>query len=236
MNEDNFEVYDRITDKIMYLNSNISLDFVCTLAHKAKDGSRRFFHSEYEKTSQYIGTQKSVTITRNVRFYFVISDRNDFGGGMVLRPADVFVLTKIMSDQVFPWFTGNTRIFDIIDNRLVITGDFKPVLYVQSESRYLSFMPISYDLQSGQFKEGVHICLNTQDTWFDLTIDDLYGFYYILTNTSMYNLAAEMMNYVKTQPYGVNKLQLKGLGSGGPVYNNGYVKPNQSAADFLRNK
>ena len=44
MDED-FEIYDRITDKIMYLSQTISLDFVTALSHKAKDGTRRFFHS-----------------------------------------------------------------------------------------------------------------------------------------------------------------------------------------------
>ena len=230
MDNENFDLYDRITDKIMYLSPTISLDFVTTLAYKSKDGSRRFFHSEYEKTSQFIGTQKSRTITRGVRFYFVISDKDDFGGGMVLRPADVIILCKILDNSVFPWFHGETRVFDVVDNRLVVKGKYKPSLYIQSEYRYLSFVPIVNEYQTGQFKEGVHVCLNTQDTCFDLTIDDLYGFYYILTNTSMYNLAAEMMTYVKTPPYGVNKMELKGLGSGGPMYgnqnyNNAYNKP-----------
>mgnify|MGYP006988837418 CR=1 FL=1 len=242
MNED-FEIYDRITDKIMYINSTISLDFVTALSYKSKDGSRRFFHSEYEKTSQYIGTQKSRTITRNVKFFFVINDREEMGGGIILRPSDVIILCKILDSQVFPWFHGQTRVFDIIDKRLVVKGKYKPVLYVQSEYRYLSFVPIVYEFQSGQYKEGVHVCMNTQDTYFDMTIDDLYNFYYILTNTSMYNLAAEMMNYVKSPPYGVNKSELRGLGSGG----NGFVQNNSqqikhtdyrkpTGADFLNSK
>ena len=232
---DSFDVYDRITDKIMYLSQNISLDFVVSLAYKSKDGSRRFFHSEYEKTSQYVGTQKSITVTRNIRFYFVINNKNDFGGGLVLKPQDVIILTKIISEQVFPWFTGPTRIFDIKENKLVITGNFKPVLYIQSEYSYLSFTPIVNEYQSGQFKEGVHVCMSTQDVWFDMTIDELYGFYYILTNTSMYNLAAEMVNYIKSQPYGVNKTELKGLGSGGgAIYNN--YQTTKSGADFLNSK
>ena len=112
---------------------------------------------------------------------------------------------------------------------------FKSVLYIQSEYSYLSFTPIVNEYQSGQFKEGVHICMNTQDVWFDMTIDELYGFYYILTNTSMYNLAAEMVNYIKSQPYGVNKTELKGLGSGGgAIYNN--YQTTKSGADFLNSK
>lgn len=241
---DDFDLYDRITDKIMYLTPNLSLDFAVRLAHKAKDGSRRFFHSEYEKTSNFIGVDKSITITRNVKFYFLINDREDFMNSIILEPQDVVILTKIIDQQLFPLLSGPNRVFAIIDNKLVINGKFKPVLYTQSEYKYLSFVPIVYEYQSGQFKEGVHVCMNDQKCCFDLTIDRLYGFYYILSNTAMYNLAAEMMNYVKTPPYGVNKSELAGLGSGAnfdnrQFYSNRqqeYEKPKQSGADFLKNK
>lgn len=234
--DEEFDLYDRITDRILYLSSAITLDFIVNLAYKSKDGSRRFFHSEYEKTSQYVGTNKSRTITRNIKFYFALNDRESFGNGMLLRPQDVIILTTIIKDQVLPWFTGSTRVFDIKDNRLVIKGKQKPAMYIQSEYRYLSFSPIVTEYQSGQFKEGVFVCLNTQDTNFTMSIDELYGFYYILTNTSMYNLAAELINYVKTPPYGVNLSQLQGLGSGANM-NGGqdYNISNRSGADFLNN-
>ena len=58
------------------------------------------------------------------------------------------------------------------------------------------------------------MCMNTQDVSWNMMVDDVFGLYYLLTNTSMYNLAASMMNYVKIPPYGVNKTHLAGLGAG----------------------
>jgi hypothetical protein len=52
----------------------------------------------------------------------------------------------------------------------------------------------------------------------------------------MYNLAAEMVNYVKSPPYGINKTEYRGLGSGGAMYDQPYNKPTRSGADFLNNK
>ena len=212
---EDFEIYDRISDTLMRFNNRISLEFITSLSYKRKDGSRSFFHSEWEKSSKYIGTQKSRTIRRNMNYYFCINEKDNLGGGLVLRPQDVVIMLQVIENLVFPWFQGDTRIFQIKEDKLVVIGKYKQAVYTQSMYKYISFSPTVFEFESGQFKEGVHVCLNKADNCWDMTIDDFYGFYYILKNTSMYNLAAEMANYVKTPPYGVNLGELKGLGAGG---------------------
>lgn len=233
---DDFEIYDRISDTLMRFTNRITLEFVASLSYKRKDGSRSFFHSEWEKTSKYIGTSKSRTIRRNINYYFCINEKDNLGGGLILRPQDVAIILQVFEQQVFPWFQGSTRLFQIKDDKLVIIGKYSPAVYAQSTYNYISFTPLVYEYESGQFKEGVHVCLNRVDNCWDMTIDELYGFYYILKNTSMYNLAAEMANYVKTPPYGVNLGEIKGLGSGGAEFGDGMQFTHQVIKDTKQNQ
>ena len=211
---DSFISYDRITDTMMYLSDDISLNFTVVLSRKKKDGTRKFFHSEWEKSSKYIGSDKSITIRRAFTYYFVLDIKNDFGGGIIFRPADIIPFKTVIDTNVFPWFIGNTRVYNIIDDMLVLNGTYNPAVYTQSENKYLAMVPIVYSYDNNQYKEGVRIYISSKEVYFDLTIDQLYGFYYIITNTDMYNLASNMVNYVKTPPYGVNLGILSGLGSG----------------------
>lgn len=233
MKPNDYMLYDRVTDQVYYLSKNIHMSFITRLSWKKQDGSRAFFHAEYEKQSQYVGTQTSRTIKRNLSFYFLIEEKGDINNSFLLRPRDVIILIKLLDNNVFPWFHGDTRVFDIVDKKLVIKGTYSPAVYAQSTYAYLAFTPVVYEYQTGEFKEGVHITMNNTDTTWDMTIDDLYGFYYILTNTSMYNLAAELATYAKVPPYGVNLTQLRGLGSGEPTSSNAGIG---SAAKFLNSK
>jgi len=238
---DNFLCYDRITDTLMFFNTNITLDFVVSLSYKRRDGNRQFFHSEFEKTSNYRLTDISKTIRRNCRYYYAINIKNDFGGGLILKHSDVYILTTTIEQKVLPWFFDK-RIFKIIDNRLAIVGEYEPFMYPQSEYKYFSIVPIVQEYENGLFKEGVRCFVNSADTNFDLSLDNFLGFYHILKNTDMYNLAANMMLYSKVPPYDVNSSSMTpGLGSPARFeseFQGNYVNQKGglgSASNFLNN-
>lgn len=214
MSQINYTDYDRITDILMYLSNNITLNFNVVMSKKDKNGARQYYQYEAEYVSKYIGTNKSRSIKRNMNFYFTIDNKNDFANGFILRPQDVMMLDMIISEQILPWFMGKNRIFGIIDNVLVIKGNYTPVLYTQSEYKYLSFSPIIYSFEDGSFKEGVRICLNSESEYADIDIDKFLGFYYILKNTDMYCTACNMLTFVKQPPYGINTFSMTGLGGG----------------------
>ena len=50
-----FTDYDRITDILMYLSNNITLNFNVVLSRKDKTGKRSFFHYETEYPSKCLG-------------------------------------------------------------------------------------------------------------------------------------------------------------------------------------
>lgn len=209
-----FQDYDRITDCLMFLNNNITLNFTVVLSRKGKDGGKVFFHSESQYASKYMGVDKNRAIRRNMSFYFTLDNRNDFGNGFILRPQDVMMLNMLLEQQVLPWFFGDKRIFNIVDNKLVITGQWQEKAYAQSEYKYISFAPIVNQFEDGSFKEGVRVTLNHKQEYADMDIDKFMQLVYILKNTDMYGAACSLTTYVKQPPYGVNVYSATGLGGG----------------------
>lgn len=210
--------YDRISDILLFLSPNITLNFNVVLASKDRNGGRRFFQYETEYQSRYIGTDIARSIKRNMRFYFTLDNKTSFGDGFVIKPQDVFLLTKIIEEQIFPWFFDpKKRIFGIVENTLVIKGKYSPILYAQNDQRYLRFTPVVYSFEEGTFKEGIRMEVNHQSEYVDMEIDNFLGFYYILKRTDMYSAACALVNYVKTPPYGTNVFSMRGLGGGVPV-------------------
>ena len=59
--------------------------------------------------------------------------------------------------------------------------------------------------------------VNHQAEFVDMDIDKFIGFYYLLKNTDMYSAACNLINYVKTMPYGNNVFRMAGLGGGDPL-------------------
>ena len=59
-------------------------------------------------------------------------------------------------------------------------------------------------------KEGIRMYINSDDTYVDYDINKFMEFFYYMMNTDMYNAAQNMIQYIKTQPYGTN---LKDLNS-----------------------
>lgn len=219
--------YDRITDILMYLSNNITLNFTTVLSRKDRSGNRMFFQYETQYASKYIGSQYGRAIKRNMNFYYTLDNKNDFANGFIIKPSDVYIITELIKNQVLPWFFDHQkRIFSIIENRLVITGKFEPVNYIQSDYKYISLVPIVYSFEDGTFKEGVRLYLNNQSEFADMDIDKFLGFYFLLLNTDMYSVACSMVNYVKMAPYGHNIYSMTGLGGG-------YVQDNWNESEEI---
>lgn len=229
-----FTDYDRITDNIYYLSENLSLNFTVTLSRKNMNNERVFFHYETEYTSKYIGENIARAVKRIMSFYFTIDNKNDFGNGLILKVNDVAILNMIIQHQLLPHYFGNKRIYKIIDNRLVIKGEFEPIVYAQNEYKFLSFTPIVCEYEDGSFKEGVRITVNSE--YVDIDIDRFMGFYYLLKNTDMYSVACSMVAYIKSAPYGINIYSRKGLGGGAPLPDENWNETNNKQTKENTNK
>ena len=229
MRNDDFESYDRITDTLMYLNNDITLNFTVTFAKKNRVGGRQFYHYETEyEASKYSARVRS--IKRNMTYFFVIDNKQDFGNGFILRPMDVEMLNSIIETQILPWyFDANKRAFQMIDDRLVL-GQYEPVIYAQSQTKYLRFDPVVYSYENGTFKEGIKIEVNKYGVA-TLDIDRFMGFVNIL-KTDMYCAAAELSTYTKCPPYGINPYRRSGLGGGKPADTWGNTDPTTDKSNY----
>lgn len=207
-----FTEYERIQDTLMYLTDKMTLSFVLALSKKMMNGQRSFYHYETKYNSDNYGTQLR-SIKRNMNYYFLIANKDVFGSGILLRPQDVEMILMLINSKVLPWYFGTQKqhAFQIIDNKLVLK-EFTPVVYTQSENRFIGFEPIVYSYEeTGQFAEGVNI-LFSQGESCPMTIDKFMGFINIL-KSDMYAIACSMANYVKMPPYGVNVYSPVGLGA-----------------------
>ena len=228
-----YEDYDRVVDTLLYLSDNIVLSFVTVLSSKV-NGVRRFLHSETYATNN--------SIKRSMRFYFSLDDRTSFGDGIILKPGDVQVLIMLLESKVFPWYFSEETIYKIIDNRLNIVGVFEKVDFIQSEYKYLSFVPIVYQFSDDSYKQGIRMYINKESEFVDMDIDKFMNLYSILKNTDMYNAASNALTYAKTGQNGINvwesDVPKRGLGadlSGRREYNNPNLNDNPSTTDSGKN-
>ena len=228
--------YDKITDLLMYLSSDILLKFSVVLSKNISknDNTRKFLHSECVYNSKYKNVNESISITRTMNtYYFLIELKNDFLGSIVLRPGDIEILKMLLDQKILPWFFGNNIAFQIRDNKLYLGEYGESVLYTQNDYKYLGFTPIILTYEDGQSKQGIRITVNNTDTYADLDIDTFMNFVNIIKCTDMYNAACNLVNYVKIPPYGINQFKMSGLGSGG--YRNDMSSYNNRGNNFLDN-
>lgn len=240
MSSIDFTDYERISDILMYFSDKITLNFVVTLAKKSMTGDRMFFSYEtkyssekYNYSSMPQGGVRS--IKRNMNFYFTIDNKDVFANSIILRPQDAEMLLMIIEKQIFPWYYGNPKeqAFRLIKDKLVL-GEYVPVQYVQSSTKYIIFEPVVYSFENGEFTHGVRMNLSGNDV-VDMELDKFMGFVRLL-KTDMYATACAMVNYVKIPPYGINTFEMpKGLGaSRNPNINMEDWNPNNSRSNNSR--
>lgn len=217
MNNINYIDYDRVTDNLIYLSTNLSLNFTVVMSRKSKTGERVFCHYETEYGSKFNGVNTSRAIKRNMNYYYTIDNKNDFGNGFILRDSDVMMLIMIIEQKILPlFFDANKRVFGLVEDgeRLVVNGVYEDIIYSQSEYKFLKFDPIVIQYEDGTYKEGIRMTVNASGEFADLDIDRFMGFYHLLKTTDMYSVASNMLTYAKTAPHGINVFRMQGLGGG----------------------
>lgn len=205
-----FEDYDRITDTLMYLSDDLTLNFSVALSRKTITGERRFFQWEIMTGSDKYGSNKR-SIKRYMNFYFIINSKSDFNSGVVLRPQDVEILIMVIEQKILPWYFGDkkTNAFQMIGEDIALKK-FEPVVYTQSEAKYLVFEPIIFSYNEKSTR-GIRMSLQSGISA-DMEIDTFMGFLHIL-RSDMYATACILANYAKMQPYGINTYNPVGLGA-----------------------
>lgn len=214
MNNDiNFSDYDKITDILMWLSDNITLNFVVSLNKTTKLGTKKFFHYETMYGVDKFTNNPNRSIKRNMNFYFVIDNRDNFANGLLLRPQDVYTLDMLITNEVLPWYFGTKEqlAFRIINKELKL-AEYTPVTWAQSDIKYITFEPYVYEFEDGTSAQGIRWVLYSGDVIL-MSLDKFLGFLQLI-RSDMYAIACANVTYAKTQPYGINVYDSRGLGGG----------------------
>lgn len=196
--------YDKLSDDLFYLGSGIVLRLNVVLAKKKEDGSRNYFHKEYLYGSKYIDKNKVITMRRNFDYYLTIDKYCMYEQTVIIRIQNM-ILMKMKLKEVSKWFSDGET-FILKKGKLVIQKKPKPIIVSGlSMHKSLRFEPIVIDWEnSGQQQPGVRMVLNESDIYTDISIDNFYGFLYLIDTLNLYESAQLMINYLGRPSFGSN--------------------------------
>lgn len=200
--------YSKITDLLMYFNDKFQLLFSVQLQKKSKDMiGKEFCHKEFIIANKS-GFGTTVSVKRHFNMGLIINNMESYNDSAYIRIKDIPVLQYLFKNVIMGWFFGEAHIYDIVDKRLVITGKYKDVDIPLSETSFLSFSPIILDYEDGTSKEGIRMSVNRYDNFCDMSIDKFMEFQYYICNVDFYTAATNLLTYLKTQPYGINVIDM----------------------------
>ena len=230
--------YDAISDRIFWLASNISLNFTVKLGKKDKEGNRLHYHKEIEYASNYLNTNSVISIKRSFDYFFTIESTDNKSIYIQIRLENMIMLQNVLQEVLNSLFDQSR--WSIKNKRLVTIGNFAPsVLPGLPMNKWLSFEPIVYEYNSGEFNKGVRITLSDYNLYIDIDIDKFMGLVYLINSFNMYQAASTMINYLHWNEYGTNLVQFapdtneqnEGL-SGAMKANRTIPKPKQTKSFF----
>ena len=204
-----FTDFDKITDVLMFLSNDITLNICMTLNKKNnKDSNYQNFHSEFKYINKNTGAT-SYSIKRQIMPFFQITDLKDYKNSVMIRAQDIVMLKMLIDNNIMPWYIGSTRIYFFDENnKLQIKGKYQFQDINMSEYCFLAFAPIILRYDDGTEKEGVRMLLNSKERFVDMQIDTFLAFYYYITSTDLYAAGANMANYVKMNPYDIGLIDM----------------------------
>lgn len=206
-----FTDYDKISDVLMYFNQQYTLNITVHLnRYNERRGIFYPFHTEFSYQNIKDKDRISYSIRRDINVGFEIKNKDNFEDSIFIRPCDIIFFNMLVQEQIFPWYFGKHPVFSLDNNnQLIIKGKFTPAEFTLSEYKFIRFTPIIIDYGDGTSKQGCRITINKNENYIDIDINKLMEFIYYITNTDLHNAASNMLNYVKTMPYGTNIIDLQ---------------------------
>lgn len=207
--------YDRISDVLLYLTTNITLKFNVKLSFADKFGHRKSFHRESVFESKFSNVKDGYNIKRDVSFYWSIDDASNFNNGIMITIKDIFFFKLFVENKILPWYIGKTCIYGTSpdDNKIIIKGKFKPEQFVLSDYKYMEFIPIVLNYDNGRTTDyGIRIIINNPNNFIDINFNTFVAMYQLIAFTDPYAVASSMINYVKMPPYAQNVFDVRAGG------------------------
>lgn len=203
----NYIDYDKLSDDVLYLGSNLFLRMNVSLSNKGDQDQRYHFHREYRYDSKYTSNGKLLSIKRSFTYYLSL-DKTDTKMNIMIRPQDMILFKKIL-DKVSNWFSDNT--FTIKGREVAIRNRKEPiVLPGLAQHRYIQFDPVVVVWENtGDQTPGVRITLGDPSIYADISVDKLFGLIYTIDTFNMYGSAQSLVNYLGRPNFGMNLYEIE---------------------------
>ena len=202
-------MYDRISDDMYFIGSNVVLRFTVVLAKYSDTYGRESYYKEFEYRNRY--GLDAVTIRRNFSYYLSIdnvrADENGNRESIKIGPEDMIMFRKVLN-KVSEWFLSNKHrdLFSVIDNKLVLSKHLEPItLPYLSNGKYINFEPIVCYLQEVS-SPGVRMYLSSDTNIVDIPVNKLFGLLYLIENMNLYESAQLLLNYCQKPEDGTNRI------------------------------
>lgn len=198
-----YSTYEKMTDDLYWLSTNLLLRFNVILAHYDKDSGRRnIFHKEFKYPSTK--TEYSLkTIRRSFDYYLSLETyfRRELDERIFIPIKVQDILSIRMGLQVvFSWF--NDKQFEGLyvtkNGRLIMTSPTPSYVISQLPGgTYIEFKPIIIQKNAGVDDKEPGIYMGFSDSFgIRLTLSRFMGFKYIMDSINMYESAQLMLNYL----------------------------------------
>ena len=191
-----FAKYERITDTLMWFNSDVVLRFNVSLAKKDAKGQRKFFWKEWSYDSKYADTGDVVSIKREIRCYLTIDNirQNNGQGGIMIERGDLPMLRSKVSEAA-SWIT-NPEVFGYVGNKenqkLQVISDVACAMNVGDRSA-LQFEPVVLTFMDSAQEPGIRMSIGDTRNYIDIRSTVFMEFYEILRTLDMYTAACAVI-------------------------------------------
>ena len=203
----NHNMYEKITDDIMFLSKNWILKFTVLLNRYGDNGK-----VNYHKEVMY-GKQKSnyaVNINRSFDYFlsFECTQRDESGMkpnvNITLRDMYMF---KFKLNQVCEWFTSpeHEGLFMRKDGKIIRARSVDPIKLSNLKfGKYIEWEPSVLELNNGSQLIGVFMYFGNDLDYTFLTVDTLLSLKYFVDTFDMFTSAQIMLNYLGRPENGTN--------------------------------
>ena len=199
---------EKISDHVVGIGRKFDIKMNVSLAKNTND-NRYCFYTEYEYA---INGHKRTSIKRGFDYYLSIESIGKTADGnktfIRIGTADFYALMKAL-EEVISWFTDRkwSKAFATKNGRIILTSD-RPaprVITGLPMNKILGFDLIVIDGYVSQ--PGVRVMIGDDNTYTDISTDDVFAIYGALMNFNMFMSAQTMLASLNI-PLGTNRVSL----------------------------
>jgi len=203
-----YSSYEKMTDDLYWISSNLLLRFNVILAHYDKEGNRVGFHKEFKYPTNKTSYGYLKSIRRDFDFYLSIENfyrRN--GEDRIFIPINVqdIISVRMALQVVFSWYNDKQYegLYVTKNGKLMMTSPAPSYIIQMPGANYIEFKPIILEKKTGvdDKEPGVFMGINDNDGS-RLTLRNFMGLKYLIDSINMYEVALLMLNYLGRPEFG----------------------------------